>query len=191
MQEQDLIARSQDGELAAFNDLVELYQATVYNLAYRIVGSAAAAEDATQETFISAFRAIGTFRGGSFRGWLMRIATNAAYDQLRSVQRRPASSLEAKLEDTFWEPSSKEASPEEQALNAELAGEIGKAIATLPPDQRAVLVLADVEGFSYEEVAQAVRYSLGTVKSRLSRARARIRDYFAERRELLPDSLRL
>jgi RNA polymerase sigma-70 factor (ECF subfamily) len=88
MQEQDLIARSQTGDLDAFNRLVELYQTQVFNLAFRIVGSMGPAEDAAQESFISAFRAIYTFRGGSFRGWLMRIVTNAAYDQLRAVQRR-------------------------------------------------------------------------------------------------------
>ncbi|MEE9285082.1 MAG: sigma-70 family RNA polymerase sigma factor, partial [Dehalococcoidia bacterium] len=90
-----------------------------------------------------------------------------------------------------WQPRSPEPSPEEQAMGGELAGEISRAIDALPADQRLALVLADVQGFSYEEVAQAAGCSIGTVKSRLSRARARIRDYFAQRQELLPANLRL
>ena len=191
MNEQDLIQNSRDGDLESFNQLVEIYQRPVYNLALRMLGSVAPAEDATQEAFLSAFRNIGKYRGGSFRGWLFRIATNACYDQMRASKRHGGPSLEALLEDSAWEPRSTETSPEDQAMNTELATELSAAIDALSADHRAVLVLADVEGFSYEEVAQATGCSVGTVKSRLSRARGRVRDHFAERRELLPASLRL
>ena len=191
MNEPDLIQKSRDGDLESFNRLVEAHQGRVYNLALRMLGSVAAAEDAAQETFLAAFRNIGNYRGGSFRGWLFRIATNACYDQMRAAKRHAGASLEALLEDTTWEPRSKDASPEDQAMNAELAAEIARAFDALSPDHRAVLALADVEGFSYEEVAQAVGCSVGAVKSRLSRARARVRDHFAQRRELLPARLRL
>ncbi len=95
MDEQALIRAAQRGDLNAFNELVLLYQGRVYNLAYRIMGDGDAAADASQEAFISAYRAIGGYRGGSFRAWLMRIVTNACYDELRRRRRRPASSLEA------------------------------------------------------------------------------------------------
>jgi len=188
--EDEILLRSREGDLASFNRLVEAYQAQVYGVAYRMLGAAAPAEDATQETFIAAWRHIRSFRGGSFRAWLLRIATNACYDHLRALKRAASVSLEALRESAAWQPPAPDPSPEAQALSAELAREIERAIAGLPPDQRAVLVLADVHGLSYEEVAQAAGCSLGTVKSRLSRARARVRDYFAGRPELLPSSLR-
>lgn len=189
--EEELIRRSREGDLESFNRLVEMYQGQVYSLAFRMLGAAAPAEDATQETFLAAYRNLRSFRGGSFRAWLLRIGTNACYDQLRAAHRTAGASLEAILENPGSHPPSPAPSPEQEALRLELAREIQKAIADLPPDQRSVLVLADIEGLSYEEVAQATGSSLGTVKSRLSRARARVRDYFAQRRELLPGSLRL
>ena len=186
MDEQDLISHSRDGDLDAFNRLVETYQGQVYSLSYRVLGSAAWADDATQDTFISAFKAIRSYRGGSFRGWLFRIATNTCYDLLRAAKRRPASSLDAMLDDPAWQPSSPDRSPEQQAIQAELGELIASAIQQLPPDQRVALVMVDVEGYSYEETAQATSSSIGTVKSRLSRARAKARDFLLEHREHLP-----
>lgn len=186
----DLINRSQSGDLEAFNLIVERYQTHVYNLSARIMGNMASAEDATQETFISAYRAIRKYRGGSFRGWLLRIATNQCYDMLRAMKRRPADSLdESMLNPGFRVPSGGE-SPEDRTLQGELAEQLQRAILTLPDDQRTVIVLIDVQGFSYEETAQATGASIGTVKSRLSRARARLRDYLKEHMELLPEEFR-
>lgn len=190
MNEEGLIAQSRKGDLDSFNRLVELHQGQVYGLALRMLASAASAEDATQETFLSAFRNISAFRGGSFRAWLLRIATNACYDQLRSPQRRRSVSLDGMLEDPAWQPRSPAESPEEHALRSELSREISRGLEGLPAEQRAVLVLSDVQGLSYEEIAQATGSSLGTVKSRLSRARARMRDYLAQHGELLPDRFR-
>ncbi len=189
--EAELIAASQRGELVAFNRLVELHQAAIFNHAARMLGSIPAAEDAAQETFIAAFKNIKAYRGGSFKGWLFRIATNTCYDQLRQKQRRPGASLDEYLENPNFQPPSAAAGPEEQALSAELARELQRAIATLPEDQRTVLLLSDVEGLSYEEVAEASGCSLGTVKSRLSRARGRVREELRTKRELLPGWLRL
>lgn len=192
MDEQQLIERSRNGDLDAFNRLVETYQAQVYNLAYRMLGSQASAEDAAQECFISAYKNIRAYRGGSFKGWLFRIATNACYDQLRSKKRHAETSLEDRLEaDQGWQPASVGETPEEAAITGELSREIAKAVTTLPEDQRLVLIMADVQGFTYEEVAEATSSSLGTVKSRLSRARAKVRDYFSTRPELLPAKFRL
>lgn len=191
MDEQALVALSKEGDLKAFNQLVELHQGQVYNLAYRMLGSPAPAEDVAQETFISAFQHLASYRGGSFKSWLLRIATNGCYDHLRSVKRQRSSSLDSMMEeDPSWEPASKRESPEECTLRGELSRSIRAALDILPPDQRAVLILSDIHGLAYEEVAQATGASLGTVKSRLSRARAHLRGYFAEHGELLPSRYR-
>jgi len=191
--EKALIAAARRGDTGSFNRLVSHYQDMVYNVAYRILGDADAAADASQDTFLSAYKAIANFKGGSFKSWLLRITTNACYDQLRLHQRRPTSSLDAIYTDT--DPSSHfingRETPEEHALRQELGQILQQAIHTLPPDQRVTLVLSDVQGLSYKEVSEVTRVSVGTVKSRLSRARARLRDRLMEQRELLPARYRL
>jgi RNA polymerase sigma-70 factor (ECF subfamily) len=193
MDEKALIAAAQRGEIPAFNQLVLTYQSMVYNLACRILGDADAAADASQDAFLSAFRAIKKFRGGSFKAWLLRIVTNACYDQMRYKQRRPTSSLEALLVEPDPPPSFTDSTegPEDYTLRQELGQVIQAGLNTLPPDQRIALVLSDVQGFSYQEIAQVTRSSLGTVKSRLSRGRAKLRDYLLEQGELLPARYRL
>jgi len=171
-----LLSRARGGDLDAFNALVERYQGLVYNVCLRMLGEAAAAEDAAQETFLSAYRALERFRGGSFRAWLLRIAANLCYDELRRRRRRPLP-LEAAA--AVLAPA--EQSPHQAYLQGELAAHIQRGLASLPPDQRLALVLRDVQGLSYEEVAQAMRVSLGTVKSRIARGRARLRDYLKAR----------
>jgi len=191
-----LIASAQRGNLDAFNELVLAYQDQVYNLAYRIMGDPASASDATQEAFISAFQNIKSFRGkypSSFKSWLMRIVSNACYDELRRRKRQPATSIEDFEIDEEANPAlvSETEGPEEYAEREEMARAIESGIQTLPPDQRITLVLADVQGFSYDEIAEATDAPLGTVKSRLARARAKLRDYLRERAELLPGQYRL
>ncbi|NPV07513.1 MAG: sigma-70 family RNA polymerase sigma factor [Anaerolineae bacterium] len=183
---------AQQGDLAAFNVLVQRYQSLAYNVTYRITGDADLASDATQEALILAYRKIGQFRGGSFRAWLARIATNCAYDQLRSRQRHRASSIEDLVEehDRVAELVDDRVSPEDAALGAELSRAIAAAVLKLPPDQRSVIVLVDFNQFNYDEAADALGLSLGTVKSRLSRARGRVREMLLEHPELLPAGLR-
>ena len=194
MDEKALIDAARRGDVGSFNQLVLSYQSMVYNVAYRILGSPHAAADATQDAFISALKGIGKFRGGSFKSWLMRIVTNACYDQLRVKQRRPATSLDALLElDSvpirfIADPGE---SPEEYAVRQELSSAIQIGMGTLPPEQRVALVLSDVQGLSYQEIAAVTGASLGTVKSRLSRARDKLRDFLLEQRELLPSQYRL
>ncbi len=189
-----LIAAAQDGDLKAFNQLVLNYQTIVYNVAYRILGDGDMAADAAQEAFISAYRGIGQFRGGSFKGWLMRIATNACYDQLRAKKRRPVAPLEAVL---YSDPEESHLQgervlrPEEYVDQQELSALIQRGLETLPPDQRAVLVLADIQELKYDEIAQALGISPGTVKSRLNRARSKLRDFMQAHAELLPARYRL
>ena len=193
MDEQALIASARQGDVRAFNQLVMLYQSMAYNVAYRILNEPDGAADATQDAFLSAFKAMPKFRGGSFKAWLLRIVTNACYDQLRFKQRRPASSLddlpvEADHTPYLHDPSE---GPGEYAERQELNRTIQAAISTLPAEQRVVVVLSDVQGLSYQEIAQATGLSLGTVKSRLSRARAKLRDYLVQQGELLPARYRL
>lgn len=193
MDEQSLIAQAQRGDLHAFNQLVLAYQSTLYNVAYRILGDSDAAADATQDAFVSAYKAIARFRGGSFKAWLLRIVTNACYDQLRVKQRRPTDSLDDMLVEPEHDATLRDdsESPEDFVLRQELGAAIQQGLSVLPPDQRITLVLSDIEGLSYEEIAQATQVSLGTVKSRLSRARSKLRDYLLHNGELLPAAYRL
>jgi RNA polymerase sigma-70 factor (ECF subfamily) len=195
MDENALIQSARKGDLNAFNTLVLAYQHQVYNLAYRIMGEQAAAEDATQDTFISAYKNLKSFRGGSFKSWLLRIVTNACYDDLRRRKRRPATSLDEILGDQegdmeFDVPSADDG-PETVMQRREMIDLIQTGITTLPDDQRVTLVLSDVQAMSYEEIAEMTHTNVGTVKSRLSRGRARLREYLQAHGELLPDLYRL
>jgi len=188
MDEQALIAAARRGDAQAFNKLILNYQTLVYNVAYRMLHDPDAAADATQEAFISAFRALHGFRGGSFKAWLLRIVTNACYDQLRVAQRRPSSSLDDMSIDPDHSPTLLDhaESPEDYALRQDLGQAIQGGLDQLPPDQKVTVILSDIQGLSYEEIAEATGVALGTVKSRLSRGRARLRDYLREQQELLP-----
>ena len=193
MDEQALIASARKGDARAFNQLVLLYQTMVYNLAYRILSDPDAAADATQDAFLSAFKAMRKFRGGSFKAWLLRIVTNACYDQLRSKQRRPTTSLDDLPVETDHTTYLRDPAklPDELVERQELNRLIQDGILALPVEQRLVLVLSDVQGLPYQEIAQVTGISLGTVKSRLSRGRAKLRDYLQDRGELLPARYRL
>jgi len=191
--EASLVQAARRGNVDAFNELVLSYQHRVYNLAFRILADPAAASDATQETFIAAYQKLSTFRGGSFSSWLLRIVSNRCYDELRRQKRRPTTSWEEfgnVDEDANPILVNGGESPEENVERGELARLLQQAIATLPPDQRVVLVLSDVEGMSYAEIAETVEVAVGTVKSRLARARARLRDFLQARGELLPRAYR-
>jgi len=193
MDEGALVAAAGKGDVRAFNQLVIRYQSIAYNLAYRILGDEDAASDATQDAFMSAFKAMPRFRGGSFKAWVLRIVTNACYDQLRARRRRPTSSLddmegEADHSPYLLDPAER---PDEAAARRELDTMIQAGILTLPADQRSVLVLSDLQGMDYQEIAQVTGLALGTVKSRLSRGRAKLRDYLLDHRELLPAQYRL
>jgi len=191
MEEQELISRCQSGDVASFNLLVERYQRLVYNLALRMLGDAVTAEDATQDTFISAYKAIGRFRGGSFKAWLLRITANSCHDRLRVSRRAGVTSLDGLIEEAgdFIRDDTSE-SPEEYAQRRELSRVLSSGLAHLPEEQRLVVVLSDIQGLSYEEISQATGCSLGTVKSRLNRGRLRMRDFLRRHGELLPAEFR-
>jgi RNA polymerase sigma-70 factor, ECF subfamily len=199
--DEELIVRSQRGDVDAFNRLVLRYQQTMFGVIYRTLGDYDAAADVTQDAFISAFRGIQSYRGGSsFRAWLLRIGSNAACDHWRRVQRRPAESLEALTEDEEAQSVSAlaalategvEGNPEERVLTQELQELIQQGIQQLTLDQRVAMVLCDIEGLSYEEIAAATQATMGTVRSRISRARAKLRGYLYQHKELLPGNYRL
>ena len=190
----DLVQRAQRGELPAFNAIVLRYQDHVYSLVLRMLTHREAAEDVTQEAFVSAWRHIDTFRGGSFRSWLFTIAANRARDELRKGVRRPTTSLDAARDDpdrADIDPPEPGPSPEGIAEQGEMRAAIEVALAALPPDWREVIVMSDVHGMDYGEIAQATGVALGTVKSRLSCARARLREVILESRELSEAAQRL
>lgn len=173
-----LIAEARRGSLDAFNRLVRAYERQVYTVALRLVGQTDLAEDVTQDTFLLAYRSLPQFRGGLFRAWLLRIATNRCYDELRRRQRRPADSFEELgfEPQVEWSTLAAGEDPHEHAERLELARALEVALHKLPDEQRVVVVLSDVHGYAYEEIATITGVSLGTIKSRLSRGRARLRE---------------
>ena len=196
MDESALIKDAQRGDLDSFNTLVLAYQDVLFNTALRILSDEDQAADATQDAFLSAFKSINTFRGGSFKAWLMRTVTNACYDELRRKKRRPTTPLEPdtsdgdEMDSPRW-LADKSMSPEQKLEADELEHAIQHCLDALPSDFRTVVVLADIQGLDYTEVANATRVPLGTIKSRLARARLRLRECLQGFWELLPASLRL
>jgi RNA polymerase sigma-70 factor (ECF subfamily) len=196
-----LVARSQRGDVDAFNQLVLRYQQVVFTVVMRMLGDRDVAAAVAQETFLAAFRAMPSFRGGSsFRAWLMRIASNQSCDHWRRTHRHPVDSLDSLTDED--EPSSasvmsslietaQEVNPEEALLTQELQQIIQLGLEELPLDQRVAVVLCDIEGLSYEEIAITTQTAPGTVRSRIARGRTRLRTYLLKHRELLPGNYRL
>src|SRR5215469_6816410 len=190
-----LVALCQRGDRSAFNQLVERYQAGAYALAARMLGDPDIAADVVQDSFFSAYRAVGSFRGSSFRAWLYRIVSNACIDYFRTEKRRPSASLDVALEgprdgestgsahvpqaliDASWDP-------ERLALRAETIRHIQSALLELPPEQRLALILCDVQSMPYDEIARVMDTSVGTVKSRIARGRGHLRRILLQSGEL-------
>jgi RNA polymerase sigma-70 factor, ECF subfamily len=196
MDEMGLISSAQGGDLDAFNTLVLAYQDILFNTALRILGDDELAADATQDAFLSAFKSLNNYRGGSFKAWLLRTVTNTCYDELRRKKRRPTTPLEPdssdgeEMDTPRWlaDPA---LTPEQSAEAVELEHAIQHCLEHLPLEFRTVVVMADLQGLDYSEVAVAIRAPLGTIKSRLARARLRLRECLQGFGELLPASMRL
>ena len=187
VQRRDLILMEQarGGSLDAFNDLVLCYQDMLFSLVVRMVPDRDQASDAVQEAFFSAYRNRAAFRGGSVRSWLSRIAINAAMDAQRLKKRRPADPY-PELEDDSWQPPAPEAdNPVTTAMQAERHRVLNAALARITDDQRSAIVMFDVEGYDYAEIADITGVSLGTVKSRIHRGRLALRDNLADQMDLL------
>jgi len=179
-----LLERAREGDLSSFNDLVTLYQDQLFALVVRMVPDRDQASDVTQEAFFSAYRNLAGFRGGSVKSWLNRIAVNAAMDTQRARKRRPVQPY-PELEDESWQPPADEsADPVTTALTTERTRVLNAALATITTDQRMAIVLFDVEGYDYQEIADMTGVSLGTVKSRIHRGRLALRDRLADRMDL-------
>ncbi len=189
--EQKLIQLSLEGHLDSFNRLVEMHQDAVFSVALRMVRNHATAEDLTQDAFISAFKNLRSYRGGVFKAWLMRIVRNATYDHLRRTKRRPETSIDKDIVMFSNTIESDDRSPQEWAQSGELREIITHCLGALSEDQRMAVVLVDIEGYQYDEAADYMGVSIGTIKSRLNRARARLRDCLQTHPEHLPDSMRL
>lgn len=176
--DQGLVARVQRGEKGAFDLLVRKYQHKVAKLISRYVSNRAEVEDITQEVFIKAFRGLPGFRGESaFYTWLYRIAVNTAKNYLESQGRRLPSTgidIESAEASDSMESLRDVATPERDMLTGEIADTVNRAIAALPPDLRTALTLRDLDGLSYEEIAQVMECPIGTVRSRIFRAREAI-----------------
>jgi RNA polymerase sigma-70 factor (ECF subfamily) len=191
-----LIRLAREGDLDSFNRLVLAYQDLVYTHAFRMMGEQEIADDATQNTFISAYKHLNSFRGGSFKAWLLRIVTNTCYDELRRRKRRPTVPLEPlddtgeEMESARWmeDPADR---PEDEVERKELQLAIQHCLENLPDEFKAAVIMVDVQGLDYAEAAQAIGKPIGTIKSRLARARLRLRDCLNGFAELLPAAFRL
>lgn len=189
--EKTLIQAAQAGDLEAFNDLILRYQNLLFGIALRMLNDEDTASDAVQEALISAFSRFTTFRGGSLRSWLARVVVNACYDEMRRMRRQhtipiePINSDSPEVEELLWmvDPASM---PEAQVESFELEGALQHSLDLLTPAYREAVVLVDIEGLSYEEAAIAAHVPVGTVKSRLARARMQMRDSLRGFQDLLP-----
>lgn len=188
-----LIATAQRGDLDAFNLLVLKYQDMMYRVSLRVTHNELSAEDATQNALIQAFNSLRSFRGGSFKSWLARVAINASYDELRREKRHIAMPLEQfnnegeEIESPSW-MMDLSAGPQELAESSEVQAVLQRCIRALAPDYRLMVILVDIEGMSYEEAAQVTRVPVGTVKSRLARARMQLRTALKKFESLLPSA---
>jgi RNA polymerase sigma-70 factor, ECF subfamily len=189
-----LISNAQNGDLDAFNRIVHQYQDTVFNTAFSILGDFDEAEDAVQKAFISAYQSIRSFRGGSLRAWLLRTTVNACYDEIRRTKRHQTVSIEARenndsASEDGW-LADHDPSPQQISEMMELQQAVQHCLQELPVDFRMIAVLADVEELDYEEISRITGNPLGTVKSRLARARMKLRSCLEGFWELLPLNIR-
>ncbi len=193
-----LPVHDQTGRADCFNCVIETYQTQAYNLARRMLDDWALAEDAVQESFISAYRSFGRFRGENLAAWLLRIVANNCRDMLRSRRARPTVPLDplplepdadSQYPSAVDLPSSNP-SPEAEAERRELRETIETGLSALPEEQRLAVLLVDIHGLSYEEASASMDCSLGTVKSRISRGRSGLRNYLRQTGELLPSRFR-
>jgi len=192
--DKSLVSLSKDGDLAAFNSLVDRYERDIYNLCYRLLGDSQSAEDAAQETFLSAYRSLARFAGGNVRSWLLRIAANQSKDELRRRKRKDRAVSLDQMFDTIGAPvevPDHSQTSEQVFEDKERAQLLQELLLELPEEQRKSLVLVDLMDHRYEEAAAVLEVSVGTVKSRVHRARGKLRKLLSRKPELLAGYLRL
>ena len=182
--ERDMIERASRGDAAAFNQLMEQHERRMYAVSLRMCGNREDAQDCLQEAMLRVYRAIGGFKGqSSFSTWVYRITMNTCLDELRRKKNRQNTSLDNLL-DMGWSPADETNAPEKQAMRSELRRNLNRAIRELPEEMRAAVVLRDIQGFSYDEIARMLEINVGTIKSRISRGREKLREKMKENAEL-------
>jgi len=175
-------AQQAQWNLPTWEDIVHTHSARVYRLAYRLTGNPHDAEDLTQEVFVRVFRSLSSYTPGTFEGWLHRITTNLFLDSARRKQRIR---FEGLADDMAHRLAGSEPTPAQAFDDSHLDDDVQAALKALPPEYRAAVVLCDIEGFSYEEIAATLGVKLGTVRSRIHRGRAQLRTALEHRRPAL------
>ena len=182
--EEQLIHRAAKGDGAAFTELMTQHESRMYAVTLRMCANREDAQDCLQDAMLRIYRAIGSFKGQSaFSTWVYRITMNTCLDELRRRKTRNSSSLDTLLE-SGWSPTDEDDVPERHAIKSEQRRVIDRAIAALPEDMRSAIVLRDIQGYSYEEIAAMLDANIGTVKSRISRGREKLRQILRENAEL-------
>ena len=190
--EKNLLERAKSGDIAAFEQLIDSYQRKIFNIALRMLGNYDDAGDLTQEVLIRIYRSIRSFKEqSSFSTWIYRITTNVCLDEIRKRKNRKVISLDEEIKfddgDMKRQIESDEPTPEETAETEDLKKIVNDAIARLNEEHRIVIVLRDIQGLSYEEIADVLKCPEGTVKSRINRARQALKNILVSKRELLLD----
>ena len=179
-----LLRRTQKGDADAFEELMAGQESRMYAIALRMMGNREDAQDCAQEAMVRIYRAMSAFKGqSSLATWIYRITMNTCLDELRRKKNRPSTSLDNLL-DQGWSPSDGDNSPERRAIQSETRKTLAGAIRDLPEDMRSSIVLRDVQGYSYDEIAQMLDVNVGTIKSRISRGREKLREKLSKKAEL-------
>lgn len=184
MEEGRLIQRASEGDAAAFNTLMGAQERRMYAVALRMCGNPEDAQDCLQEAMLRIWRAISGFKGqSSFSTWAYRITMNTCLDELRKRKNRPNTSLDG-LVDSGWSPTDEDDTPERHAVRREVRRNLQAFIQELPEDMRTAIVLRDIQGYAYDEIADILDTNVGTIKSRISRGREKLREKIAAQSEL-------
>ena len=179
-----LLRRACKGDVQAFEDLMQSHESRIYAIALRMMGNREDAQDCAQEAMVRIYRAMGSFKGQSaLATWIYRITMNTCLDELRRRKARKVTSLDS-LVDNGWSPTDTGDTPEEHGLRVEKQNALNQAIQSLPDDMRAAIILRDVKGYSYDEIASILDANVGTIKSRISRGREKLREILSKQSEL-------
>ena len=179
-----LLRRACKGDVQAFEELMQSHESRIYAIALRMMGNREDAQDCAQEAMVRIYRAMGSFKGQSaLATWIYRITMNTCLDELRRRKARKVTSLDS-LVDNGWSPTDTGDTPEEHGLRVEKQNALNQAIQSLPDDMRAAIILRDVKGYSYDEIASILDANVGTIKSRISRGREKLREILSKQSEL-------
>lgn len=179
-----LLRRACKGDVQAFEELMQSHESRIYAIALRMMGNREDAQDCAQEAMVRIYRAMGSFKGQSaLATWIYRITMNTCLDELRRRKARKVTSLDS-LVDNGWSPTDAGDTPEEHGLRVEKQNALNQAIQSLPDDMRAAIILRDVKGYSYDEIASILDANVGTIKSRISRGREKLREILSKQSEL-------